>query len=77
MNHTVITIELALPTPPELERIVTEWFDAAPMSTVYAVFEGDGPSDGEDLSPAEQERVFGTAVRYMWLRAARKRLEKP
>jgi len=72
-----ITLEVDVPDQTELARIVDAWFDAQPLSTAYAVFEGDGPDDGTDLSTEEQRRVISTATRYLWLAAARKRVERP
>jgi hypothetical protein len=73
---TTVQIEVGVPDLGEIERIVDAWFDAAPLSTSYAVFEGDGPQDGHDLSTGEQRRVMMTAVRYLWLAAARKRVQR-
>jgi hypothetical protein len=72
-----VELTVGLPTVEELQRVVDEYFDAQPLQTAYAVFEGDGPSDNKDLSEYEQGRAMYTAVRYMWLSAARKRVEKP
>jgi hypothetical protein len=72
-----VELIVGLPTVEELQRVVDEYFDAQPLSTAYAVFEGDGPRDGKDLSEYEQGRAMHAAVRYMWLSAARKRVEKP
>jgi hypothetical protein len=72
-----ITIEVGVPDQSELTRIVNAWFDAAPLETAYAVFEGDGPQDGHDLSTEEQRRIISTATRYLWLAAARKRVARP
>jgi len=66
-----------IPHPGEIARIIDAYFDAAPIQVAYAVFEGDGPADSEDLDELEQERTIVTAIRYLWLKAARKRLEKP
>jgi hypothetical protein len=72
-----VELTVGLPTIEELQRVVDEYFDAQPLQTAYAVFEGDGPSNNKDLSEYEQTRTMHTAVRYMWLSAARKRVEKP
>ena len=72
-----VELTVGLPTVEELQRVVDEYFDAQPLQTAYAVFEGDGPENGDDLKPSEQLRAMSTAIRYMWLSAARKRVEKP
>jgi hypothetical protein len=76
---STVTVEVGMPHPGELERIVNEWFDAQPLEITYAVFEGDAPEPGEprDLDEAEQKRVIATACRYLWLKAARKRADRP
>jgi len=74
-----VELTVGLPTVEELQRVVDEYFDAQPLQTAYAVFEGDAPEPGElrDLDDYEQKRTMNTAVRYMWLGAARKRASKP
>jgi len=76
-----ITLEVDVPDQAELARIVDAWFDAQPLSTAYAVFEGDEEGsrrdDPKDLDTEEQRRVISTATRYLWLAAARKRAERP
>ena len=79
---TQITVEVGIPDHHELQRICDEWFDAAPLETAYAAIQGDDEAGAEtgdysELPEREQERVKATALRYMWLAAARKRLEKP
>ena len=59
---TTVSIEVGVPDQAELSRIVDAWFDAAPIQTAYAVFEGDGAQDDHDLSEEEQHRVMSTAV---------------
>lgn len=73
---TTVELTVGLPTREELARIVDAWFDAQPLSTAYAVFEGDDQGVGE-MTPEEQRRIQETAVRYWWLNAARKRAAKP
>jgi hypothetical protein len=74
---TTVSVEVGIPDAAEIERVVTEWFDAGTLANAYAVFEGDGPEDGTDLATEEQDRVILTATRYLWLRAARARAAKP
>ena len=74
---TTVSVEVGMPDATEIERVVTAWFDAAPLSSTYAVFEGDGSDDGDDLPTKEQNRVIMSATRYLWLRAARARAAKP
>jgi hypothetical protein len=74
---TTVYVDLGVPDVEEITRIVDAWFDAAPLSTSYSVFAGDGENDGSDLSIVEQRRVVSTAVRYLWLAAARKRVARP
>jgi hypothetical protein len=71
-----ITVELGLPTPEEITRIIEAWFDSGPLENAYGVFEGDDLGI-EDLPPAEQRLMQETAIRYWWLNAARKRAAKP
>jgi hypothetical protein len=70
------TIEVGLPTVEEVTRIIEAWFDVQPITTAYEVLAGDDLGIGE-ISPDDQRRVQGMAMRYWWLAAARKRLERP
>jgi hypothetical protein len=79
---TRVTVEVGMPDATEIERVVTAWFDAAPLSFAYSVFSGDQEAsdemnDHDDLPTEEQDRVILTATRYLWLRAARARASKP
>jgi hypothetical protein len=69
--------ELDVPSVEEIQRVIDDYFASRSLEIAYAVLEGDGPSDSEDLSEYEQERVMKTALRYMWLKAVRKRIEQP
>lgn len=74
---------MGAPEVTELQRLVDLWFDSRPMSTAYAVIEGDEEGRIETGSfeelyalDTEQEQVKNSAVRLMWLSAVRKRLAR-
>jgi hypothetical protein len=71
-----VLIEVRMPTPEEIGRVIDAWFDAQPLSVSYGVFAGDDQGVGE-MDPKEQLRVQQTALRYWWLQAARKRVARP
>jgi hypothetical protein len=73
---TKIEITVGLPTPEEIGRIIDAFFAANPLSTAYGVIEGDDQGIGE-MSPDDVRRFQETAVRYWWLAAARKRMDRP
>jgi hypothetical protein len=86
MADTVVTIEVGIPNLEEITRIINAWFDAAPIETAYACFQGDqegadeldDPDNMEDK--VERERIMATTERgigILWVEAARKRTEKP
>lgn len=82
MKHDLPHVTLkGIPDAAELQRVVDDFFDRTPISTAYKVIEGDqefkDEHGGTDLDDVEQDRVIATAVKYLWLKAVRKRLAKP
>ena len=71
---TRVELSVGLPTPEELQRIVDAFLDANPISTAYGVITGDV---GVELPVENQDRILQWAAGILWLRAARKRLDKP
>jgi hypothetical protein len=73
---------IAIASVEELQRIVDEFFDKAPLETAYGAIAGDDEAnvakgDYDELPIEEQRRIQAVACRYFWLSAVRKRLAKP